>query len=709
MTHSTNDIIQNWKTAWRFKNLLTGVLLCGAVSFAIFIILRRFISVPSAAFFVVFISGFASYIFTYPFWKINNRFITSYLDVNFPKLEESTALLQKQKEDMSLLERLQFQKVYSEIDQINRPAKFYLPERSVLIISSIAIVLGLILLKTATLRSTPGSPMIQHQSNQKKETILPEIESNYVVVTPPSYTGKSLSKQSEFSLQILSGSVVRWTVKTNEEVKKVAFLFNTGKVSNLRKTLAGEWTFTEKFTRTGFYQLSINGKLSDFYQIEVVQDNAPFIKVIKPKPYSMIDFGQPEKVATQITISDDYGISNAYISATIASGSGEAVKFKEQQLSFNTGFSASGKSYDLLKIIDLKSLGMVPGDELYFYVKAVDNHQQESRSDVMIISIADTARLMSMDGMVTSLDVKPELFRSQRQIIIETEQLLRSKDTISAADFKKKSNDLGIDQQLLRLRYGKFLGEENENSIGEHDHGDEHHEDGANEIGNAGAIMDAYAHKHDQAEDATFFEPETKKQLKETLTQMWNSELRLRTFKPAEALPYEYKALRLLKDLQQKSRVYVAKTSTKLPPLKPAEKRLTGDLSKITDPIIKNQITESGSLTAMVRKASEALQRLQQKKALPKQAYASLREFNVLLTEKAGTQPSVYLPAVASLRRIIGFAGQPYKISSVDFIIAEQALQKALSPAASIPQRDADKADVSLSKEYYKSLSRMNP
>jgi hypothetical protein len=40
--------------------------------------------------------------------------------------------------------------------------------------------------------------------------------------------------------------------------------------------------------------------------------------------------------------------------------------------------------------------------------------------------------------------------------------LLKDKDSISVEKFNNRSNDLGIDQKLLRLRYGKFLGEEGE-------------------------------------------------------------------------------------------------------------------------------------------------------------------------------------------------------------------------------------------------------
>jgi hypothetical protein len=48
-----------------------------------------------------------------------------------------------------------------------------------------------------------------------------------------------------------------------------------------------------------------------------------------------------------------------------------------------------------------------------------------------IISLTDTAQLMSLEGMTMGTDVKPEYFRSERQIIIEAEQLLKEKDTLA--------------------------------------------------------------------------------------------------------------------------------------------------------------------------------------------------------------------------------------------------------------------------------------
>jgi endonuclease/exonuclease/phosphatase family metal-dependent hydrolase len=62
------------------------------------------------------------------------------------------------------------------------------------------------------------------------------------------------------------------------------------------------------------------------------------------------------------------------------------------------------------KLIDLPALNMEPGDELYFYVQAQDTHQQQSRTDVFTVAIQDTAELLSMDGVLSGANIKPEFF-----------------------------------------------------------------------------------------------------------------------------------------------------------------------------------------------------------------------------------------------------------------------------------------------------------
>ena len=101
------------------------------------------------------------------------------------------------------------------------------------------------------------------------------------------------------------------------------------------------------------------------------------------------------------------------------------------------------------------------------------------------------------------------------------------------------------------------------------------------------------------AEDADFFDAATKKQLQAMLTEMWKATLQLKTYKPAAALPFAYNALRLLKDLQQKTRAYVAKTGLQTTPLN-MDKRLTGDQDKIGEPINKTEVRQKRFFVAHV-------------------------------------------------------------------------------------------------------------
>jgi len=465
-----------------------------------------------------------------------------------------------------------------------------------------------------------------------------------------------------------------------------------------------EWAAQRQFSAPAFYQVKIGDKLSDYYQIGIIKDAPPVIRIKTPKQYTYIDAGESTKVPLSVTLNDDYGITNALIYATIAKGSGEAVKFKEQKINFSESFTSHQKEYQLQKVIDLHSLDMEPGDELYFYVQAQDNHQQQTRTDIYIVSIQDTAQLLSMNGMTMGMSLVPEYFRSERQIILDTEKLLKDRDSVTNEQFKTRCNNLGIDQKLLRLRYGKFLGEEEEST-----EGGSKEADGLNspeDFSNTQKIMDAYQDKHDNAEDASYLEKDTKTQLKNTLNEMWKAELNLRTFKPNDALPFEYKALRLLKDLQQKSRAYVAKTAYNPPPLKLVEKRLSGDLSKVGQPLSHQDIKQNTDEYGDLKKAASVLDILRQTRTVAPPDVHVLQITGAQFSLRATTMPGVYLPAVTAIRRILSAAAK--QVSLTDILKAETALQKTLPPAAKLPQPGQSSADMGLSQSYFRNLTRNN-
>lgn len=95
---------------------------------------------------------------------------------------------------------------------------------------------------------------------------------------------------------------------------------------------------------------------------------------------------------------------------------------------------------------------------------------------------------------------------------------------------------------------------------------------------------------------------------------MWDAELYLRTHRPETALAYEYRALELLKQVQQANRQYVRKVGYELSPIPIDETRLTGTYDDFANPVgeydSEIQETPLAKLELIIRE--ENLENLQQ-------------------------------------------------------------------------------------------------
>lgn len=694
--------IQRLKTRRLLILSLQGLAISLGIALLIGNLIHYFLGTGSWLYFAAFAIAAVFFLALHPLWKISEQHIVRHLDRHFPELEESTGLILKPEVQLGTLERLQARKIHPLL-----PKKHVFKDLNFKNwISYACLMIGLasyLFTPAGRIHSATDQSGANHPNIREEEKVLPQIASYSVEITPPAYTNKARRQQTQFYLKAELDAKVIWNIRTNKAIRNFRVFFNEVEKVKLKplnhdSTL---WRFSRKLDKQGFYQLELDGKKSDLYQIEIIPDYPVKINITQPKPQHTIDIGQPMQINIKAQLNDDYGITSAYISATMASGKGESVSFTEKKLSFETAI-ANRKSLALQKSIDLRSLGMKPGDELYFFIQAQDNKGQLSRSDVYMVNIIDTAELMSMAGMTSGVNLVPEYFRSQRQIILDTEKLLRERTSLSAADFNNRSNGLAIDQKLLRLRYGKFLGEENETSIGgDHENHDEHdgHDHGDEKFGDVQAIMDRYAHKHDIAEDATFFEPAIKAQLKAVLNEMWKSELQLRTYQPQEALPFEYKALRLLKDLQQKSRAYVAKTTVKTAALK-NEKRLTGDQDKIVSPRQNAQFENRDQSNEELRLLLSLLNLHRDGKAFTANDKALLQNAEKELIKAASSHPESYLNALKSLRNLT----QSTLPQAKDLDVVAKAIYQLIGVAPAKPQPKIGGTVRKLSDRYFNHL-----
>jgi hypothetical protein len=696
-------VLKRLRSKWMLVVVSGDALTATGTSFLLVLLLHRLGNVSYYWFMAFFAAIFAGLFVVHRVWKLKEAGIAQLLDETYPELEESTGLLLRPFASLNSLETRQCKKVNENLLALSSPLR--LSKKLIVPLSIVAISLfaGIALQLSAYQPGVYSTKLAAPPPAAQPEKLLPQLARINLIIQPPAYTGKHEKKQHAFNIIAEEGSWVSWQLETNLAAEKVIFIFNDSiHVALQAKDRGGtDWQFTKKMDSSAFYQLSIDGKLSAFYKIETIKDASPVISVLSPKQYTTIDIGTAPQVRLNTTIHDDYSIADAAITATIASGNGEAVKFKEQRIPLS-GFIAGNTAYQLQQWLSLPALAMQPGDELYFYIHATDNHQQQSRSDIYIVHLPDTAQLMSLEGLVNSVTLKPEYFRSQRQIIIETEQLLKEKDTISPEAFKNRSNNLGIDQKLLRLRYSKFLGEETETGETNIDE-----VAGINDFSNAEKLKDAFTDKHDNAEDANFFEPGTKKQLQATLAEMWKAEMRLRTFMPQTALPSEYKALRLLKDLQQQSRAYVAKASFKTAPLD-LKKRLTGELSRIDATLLQKDTRKEEDPQLAVRSALAVLETIKTGDTSHTSS-AILQQAAMRLHEKAAQQPGIYLPAVAALKKITYNIETGKPIAGNDMLAAQYGLQQLLLVPGRLPRAGQAASAQTLAKQYFENLKKWQP
>jgi hypothetical protein len=389
-----------------------------------------------------------------------------------------------------------------------------------------------------------------------------------VKLTPPRYTGVAPSNSAPRDLQAPEQTVVAWCVREPAPGSP----FETIELSDGQTLHAGvecaHWTATESV----FWRWR-----GARYTLKVLPDQAPEITVTQPNEIIKELARDATQAAMAISVRDDYQVRQATLHLTLARGSGENIRFSDRELPIPA--SHDPRRRDWSKNWLLSELGMEAGDELYFFVRATDNAPKPHTVQSPTYTLRLPAPPAAEDEQVSALPmlVKPESLRSQRQIIIDTEQLiadLRAKK-MDAATVRERSESIAADQGALRRRYGQFLGEES-TLFGSDEH--DEHGGGHGGGGKPQDILHEFGHAHDQAENATLFDDATKKVLRRALSAMWDAENALRAITPKAALPPEHKALDAIKELQQAERIYLHKTAFAPPPIK-EDKRMTGDLA----------------------------------------------------------------------------------------------------------------------------------
>jgi hypothetical protein len=612
--------------------------------------------------------------------------LASFINRQYPDFGWSADLLATD-QPLSNLQQLQRERALVKIMELS---KLRFPHQ--LLTASLILLVGILLITffpgvTVGVDADKSAVDDFQPAESEEATFRPiELESIEGTINAPAYTGLSTVSFADPNIKAVEGSVVSWKLSFSSAPQQALIIFS-GSDTLVLKQEQSRLTGSAKVFNTGFYQVAWqqdgDWKASDFYKLEVAADLPPQLAIRDLPQFQQFEWSDVQKISVKTDLSDDYGLKDAYLIATVAKGSGESVKFREEKLLFDKPQTISGRKVLAERVIDLKKMGLEPGDELYFYVEAWDNKfpkQQTERTETYFLQLKDTASyIVSNDGGL-GVDLMPEYFRSQRQIIIDSEKLVADRGKIKKEIFDNTSNGLGHDQKVLRLRYGQFLGEEFESGITEtyepeevaaptntdeamkqfghaHDTENEHnlvpqgdHEHSGEEEENP---LEAFAHMHDSEEEATFYIQSVKTKLRAALSMMWDAELHLRMNSPEESLPYQYKILKLLKEISNDSRIYVHRTGFDPPPIK-EEKRLSGDLSEI-NPARRKYVLESRKSFPYSRKALLLLEKyLQQPSVTPTDDEKEVLQLaGNELAGQAIELPGRYLESMSHLKALI--------------------------------------------------------
>jgi hypothetical protein len=534
-------------------------------------------------------------------WRVNAQIMALSFDRNYPQLGESCTLLLRS--ELPPLAALQRARTAAALKSIRPDPPRLLPFA---LIALIALGLGTII---TALRSTTAPVQRVAHSGAQPPTMpaeMPAIRSASIAIAPPAYTNLPLRQIGELNFQAEEGSRVEWRVVLTSPSATAAIRLPGGRLLAMASDGAALMAAAEVHS-SGVYEIQVrNGQVgkSYFHTLQTIPDRSPQLTFLTPAENQTFRARPQGKSQIHVGFSDDYGIARLTLQITLARGTGENIEFNTSSLPL--AVPAGSTRGEAATDISLEELLQNPGDEIYLRVEAADQ-VQTARSETRYLRWNTETSGLEAGLAVTVL---PAYFRSQRQIIIDTEKLLAEKAAIAPEKFQRRSNDLAVDQKLLRLRYGQFLGEEFEQSaVGSQTaRGDSGnvtiisrfghlHDQGADirvsagrtdaeeapqqNYGDAESIRRSQTHTHDSVDQATFFDPEVKADLRAVLQAMWDAERELRLVRPEDSLPFQRNALDRLKALQQKDRIFVKRTSLELPPLRPDELRYRGDLTGI--------------------------------------------------------------------------------------------------------------------------------
>jgi hypothetical protein len=599
---------QAWQRARRRQWWITAASWL-PLALAIFVVAMRIVGIDLATAILLPALLVVVGIATWRARRLDRGWLVRQLDTH-PLAQDSADLLFADTDRLNPLQLRQRERVSAALQRATPDLRAPWPRRWLGVSWSVALLVAVLAMgwpaQDTALPTLPGATAPAASAAQP-----PRLASSRLQIRAPAYTGQAARVQTALDAKVVQGTALDWSLRFSAQPTQAALQLHDGTRIALRRD--GEaWVARWQATRPTLYRVVTEPALAEtrLYRLDVIADQPPKVRVIEPDRTLVLATAGQRQWTLAFEVTDDFGVAaNAELQLTLAQGSGENITFKEQRIALTGTGPVTQRRFT--RTLDLGAMGAGPGNDLIAQLHVRDNRTpsaQTAQSTSLILRLPSEEQVLgeAMEGMVKR--TLPAYFRSQRQIIIDAEALIKQRNRLSAEAFVKRSDAIGVDQRLLRLRYGQFLGEESEGApkppptsdslptsdapTDDHDDHDDHdhaqggHDDHGHDHGPAKAdaapvfgaatdVLSEYGHTHDHAEAATLLDPQTRATLKAALDQMWSSEGELRQGRPEHALPFAYKALEFIKQVQQAERIYLARVGPELPPIDEG-RRMTG-------------------------------------------------------------------------------------------------------------------------------------
>ena len=314
----------------------------------------------------------------------NKQKVLAIVHQDVPDLEFISALLYKPQ--LNLAGELQMERLGNRVSQIQFPN--YAFQQLMPFLIALLLSAGVFTFSEYLIPANNGNltqtflPISEEESTRQ----IPQFQNATISISPPAYTGLEEEESQDLNVRAMVNSELSWEVSFSNTDSLSVFLVNNKNQKIAFQKVGNVYKREDKVISSGLYNIRAFHAdsliySSDQYRIEAVPDLAPKIEPSTKELFSNYTEKDGADYSVKAQVSDDFLVSEVYLVATLARGSGENVRFRETRLSFDR---KNFQSAQLEKKLDLKSMDFNKGDELYYFWVAVDNQRTEpniSRSD----------------------------------------------------------------------------------------------------------------------------------------------------------------------------------------------------------------------------------------------------------------------------------------------------------------------------------------